>query len=267
MCGFGNQRMVGVFSLSLSICAASNENDAFVCNACPELVRVHRFRRPRAFVNFVIFWIIHKMIRWYLSLFIVNSLSFFLPSHLQNNRSSKVASFSKTVVSAPIVWYVSNACSLFYFTRSFVRSSSFGSKFFQTKFPKEEEDKNYSLCSFSFFLRKTVQIERVFATREQSESVADQLFLCICLLSLAPLFTQTAKETSSNKNPANPSPPPRCRRWKSPKSPTPPRKSGTSPPLCSVAPSSVWRSVSCYWELNPPSKARIKRKREYFVYL
>ena len=128
MCGFGNQRMVGVFSLSLSlslslsICAASNENDAFVCNACPELVRVHRFRRPRAFVNFVIFWIIHKMIRWYLSLFIVNSLSFFLPSHLQNNRSSKVASFSKTVVSAPIVWYVSNACSLFYFTRSFVRS-------------------------------------------------------------------------------------------------------------------------------------------------
>ena len=57
--------MVGVFSLSLSlsICAASNENDAFVCNACPELVRVHRFRRPRAFVNFVIFWIIHKMIR------------------------------------------------------------------------------------------------------------------------------------------------------------------------------------------------------------
>lgn len=50
-------------SLSLSICAASNENDAFVCNACPELVRVHRFRRPRAFVNFVIFWIIHKMIR------------------------------------------------------------------------------------------------------------------------------------------------------------------------------------------------------------
>ena len=119
-------------------------------------------------------------------------------------------------------------------------------KVFQTKFPKEEEDKNYTLCSFSFFLRKTVQIERVFATREQSESVADQLFLCICLLSLAPLFTQTAKETSSNKNPANPSPPPRCRRWKSPKSPTPPRKSGTSPPLCSVAPSSVWRSVSCY---------------------
>ena len=50
-------------SLSLSIFAASNENDAFVCNACPELVRVHRFRRPRAFVNFVIFWIIHKMIR------------------------------------------------------------------------------------------------------------------------------------------------------------------------------------------------------------
>ena len=55
--------MVGVFSLSLSIFTASNENDAFVCNACPELVRVHRFRRPRAFVNFVIFWIIHKMIR------------------------------------------------------------------------------------------------------------------------------------------------------------------------------------------------------------
>lgn len=80
MCGFGNQRMVGVFSLSLSICAASNENDAFVCNACPELVRVHRFLRPRAFVNFVIFWIIHKMIRWYLSLFLYsqNSLSFFL---------------------------------------------------------------------------------------------------------------------------------------------------------------------------------------------
>ena len=129
------------------------------------------------------------------------------------------------------------------FVRSFVVVRI---KVFQTKFPKEEEDKNYSLCSFSFFLRKTVQIERVFATREQSESVADQLFLCICLLSLAPLFTQTAKETSSNKNPANPSPPPRCRRWKSPKSPTPPRKSGTSPPLCSVAPSSVWRSVSCY---------------------
>ena len=55
--------MVGVFSLSLSICAASNENDAFVVHICPELVRVHRFRRPRAFVNFVIFWIIHKMIR------------------------------------------------------------------------------------------------------------------------------------------------------------------------------------------------------------
>ena len=51
MCGFGNQRMVGVFSLYISICAASNENDAFVCNACPELVRVHRFRRPRAFVE------------------------------------------------------------------------------------------------------------------------------------------------------------------------------------------------------------------------
>jgi hypothetical protein len=190
------------------------------------------------------------MIRCDISLFLyVNSLSFFLPSHLQNNRSSKVASFSKTVVSAPIVWYVSNACSLFYFTRSFVRSS-FGKhnrriKVFQTKFPKEEEDKNHTLCSFSFFLRKTFQIERVFATREQSESVADQLFLCIRLLSIA-LFTQTAKETSSNKNPANPSPPPRCRRWKSPKSPTPPRKSGTSPPLCSVAPSSVWRSVSCY---------------------
>ena len=50
-------------SLSLSICAASNENDAFVVHICPELVRVHRFRRPRAFVNFVIFWIIHKMIR------------------------------------------------------------------------------------------------------------------------------------------------------------------------------------------------------------
>ena len=133
---------------------------------------------------------------------------------------------------------------LFYsFVRSFVVVRI---KVFQTKFRKEEEDKNYTLCSFSFFLRKTVQIERVFATREQSESVADQLFLCICLLSLAPLFTQTAKETSSNKNPANPSPPPRCRRWKSPKSPTPPRKSGTSPPLCSVAPSSVWRSVSCY---------------------
>jgi len=185
-----------------------------------------------------------------LSLFILTKLSFFLPSHLKNNRSSKVASFSKTVVSAPVVWYVSNACSLFYFTRSFVRSS-FGKhnrriKVFQTKFPKEEEDKNYTLCSFSFFLRKTVQIERVLVKREQSASVADQLFLCICLLSIAPLFTQTAKETSSNKNPANPSPPPRCRRWKSPKSPTPPRKSGTSPPLCSVAPSSVWRSVSCY---------------------
>jgi hypothetical protein len=59
--------MVGVFSLSLSlslsICAASNENDAFVVHICPELVRVHRFRRPRAFVNFVIFWIIHKTIR------------------------------------------------------------------------------------------------------------------------------------------------------------------------------------------------------------
>jgi len=50
-------------SLSLSICAASNENDAFVVHICPELVRVHRFRRPRAFVNFVIFWIIHKTIR------------------------------------------------------------------------------------------------------------------------------------------------------------------------------------------------------------
>ena len=50
-------------SLSLSICAASNENDAFVVHICPELVRVHRFLRPRAFVNFVIFWIIHKMIR------------------------------------------------------------------------------------------------------------------------------------------------------------------------------------------------------------
>jgi hypothetical protein len=49
--------------LSLSICAASNENDAFVVHICPELVRVHRFRRPRAFVNFVIFWIIHKTIR------------------------------------------------------------------------------------------------------------------------------------------------------------------------------------------------------------
>jgi hypothetical protein len=36
----------GLLSLSLSICAASNENDAFVCNACPELVRVHHFRRP-----------------------------------------------------------------------------------------------------------------------------------------------------------------------------------------------------------------------------
>ena len=61
MCGFGNQRVVGVFSL----CAASNENDAFVVHICPELVRVHRFRRPRAFVNssFIFFWIIHKMIR------------------------------------------------------------------------------------------------------------------------------------------------------------------------------------------------------------
>ena len=88
---------------------------------------------------------------------------------------------------------------LFYpFVRSFVVVRI---KVFQTKFRKEEEDKNYTLCSFSFFLRKTVQIERVFATREQSESVADQLFLCICLLSLAPLFTQTAKETSSNKIP------------------------------------------------------------------
>ncbi|CCO17915.1 PetM subunit of cytochrome b6f complex [Bathycoccus prasinos] len=79
------------------------------------------------------------------------------PTVSSNRRSSKVASFSKTVVSAPIVWYVSYACSLFYCTRSFVRSS-FGKhnrriKVFQTKFPKEEEDKNYTLCSFSFFLR------------------------------------------------------------------------------------------------------------------
>ena len=70
-----------LLSIYLSICAASNKNDAFVWNACPELVRVHRFRRPRAFVNFVIFWIIHKMIRWYLSLFMRKlTLTLFLSS-------------------------------------------------------------------------------------------------------------------------------------------------------------------------------------------
>ena len=183
-----------------------------------------------------------------LSLFILTKLSFFLPSRLQKttdpprSRRSPRPSFLPRLSGTFLrVFFI-----LFY---PFVRSS-FGkhnrSSVFRTQFPKEEEDKNYTLCSFSFFLRKTVQIERVLVKREQSASVADQLFLCICLLSIAPLFTQTAKETSSNKNPANPSPPPRCRRWKSPKSPTPPRKSGTSPPLCSVAPSSVWRSVSCY---------------------
>jgi len=182
-----------------------------------------------------------------LSLFILTKLSFFLPSRLQKttdpprSRRSPRPSFLPRLSGTFLrVFFI-----LFY---PFVRSS-FGkhnrSSVFRTQFPKEEEDKNYTLCSFSFFLRKTVQIERVLEKREQSESVADKLFLCICLLSIA-LFTQTAKETSSNKNPANPSPPPRCRRWKSPKSPTPPRKSGTSPPLCSVAPSSVWRSVSCY---------------------
>ena len=157
--------------LSLSICAASNENDAFVVHICPELVRVHRFRRPRAFVNFVIFWIIHKTIRWYLSLFIVNSLSFFLPSHLQNNRSSKVASFSNTVVSAPIVWYVSNACSLFYFTRSFVRSSSFGSKSFKQSSGKKKRIK-IILSALSPFFFERLSKSNAFSQHESNQNLS-----------------------------------------------------------------------------------------------
>jgi len=91
-----------------------------------------------------------------LSLFILTKLSFFLPSRLQKttdpprSRRSPRPSFLPRLSGTFLrVFFI-----LFY---PFVRSS-FGkhnrSSVFRTQFPKEEEDKNYTLCSFSFFSSK-----------------------------------------------------------------------------------------------------------------
>ena len=107
-----------------------------------------------------------------LSLFILTKtlfLSSFTPA--KNNRSSKVASFSKTVVSAPIVWYVSNACSLFYFTRSFVRSSSFGSKSFKQSSGKKKRIK-IILSALSPFFFESLSKSNAFSQHESNQNLS-----------------------------------------------------------------------------------------------
>ena len=148
MCGFGNQRMVGVFSLSLFLSAllqmrttrlcVTRAQSSFACTT--SVVRL-------AFVNFVIFWIIHKMIRWYLSLFI-RKLTLFLSSFTpakQQILQGRVVLQDRRFCPDCLVRFQCVFFILFYpFVRSFVRRSgntTEGSKSFKQSSRKKKRIK------------------------------------------------------------------------------------------------------------------------------
>ena len=235
-------------SLSLSICAASNENDAFVVTyaqssfACTTSVVRARVRKLCHFLD-------NPQNDPMISLSFYRKLTLFLPSFTpakQQILQGRVVLQDRRFCPDCLVRFQRVFFILFYpFVRSFVVRNTTGSKSFKQSSRKKKRIK-IILSALSPFFFERLSKSNAFSQHEsnQNQSLTNSFFAFV--FSRLRFFTQTAKETSSNKNPANPSPPPRCRRWKSPKSPTPPRKSGTSPPLCSVAPSSVWRSVSCY---------------------
>ena len=199
------------------------------------------------------------MIRCDISLFIVNSLSFFLPSHLQNNRSSKVASFSTPsflpglsgTFPMRVLYFILPVVRSFFVVRI---------KVFQTKFRKKKRIKIIFLL-FLLFSSKDFPNERVFATREQSESVVDQLFFAF--------FLACAFHSNSKRNAVQQNPQPRhrrCRRWKLPNRR---RRCGNRGRRHHFVRLHLIGLALGFVLLRVEStvKARIKRKKEYILYI